>query len=301
MKKIITAFASILSITAFAQTVNTITADTAKPFPHWKKTLEAGLNFGAANFSSNWQGGGVSNITVGSYLNHTSKYKSRDSVFRWENTVNLQYGVTKNKGQSMRKSADLIFIDSKLSYQFGKAWNFFFGANFVSQFAPGFEYGTDSLGRETRKKISAFMAPAYVTEALGIEYKPASYFSARLGLGATRQTFVLDQTLYNAVDTVRYGVPAGKKLRNELGFQILLDFNKDVFKNVNLKARYLGFANYEQFALNKIDHRFDIIITAKINKYINTSLSMVFLYDYDQVQSWQNSQVFALGIGYKFP
>lgn len=297
MKKIITLLALAISATAFAQSP----ADTAKKpaFEHWKYTLEAGLNFGAANFSNNWQGGGVSNITVGSYLNHTSKYKSRDSVFRWENTVNLQYGVTKNKGQSMRKSADLIFIDSKLSYKFGKAWNFFFGTNFVSQFAPGFEYGTDSVGRETRKRISSFMAPAYLTEALGIEYKPISYFSARLGLGATRQTFVLDQSLYTLTDTLRYGVLAGKKLRNELGMQLLIDFNKDVFKNVNLKARYLGFANYDKFSLNKIDHRFDIIITAKINKFINTSLAMVFLYDYDQVQTWQNSQVFALGIGYK--
>lgn len=299
MKKIVTLIALAFSVSAFAQTPAPV--DTAKvdTFKHWKSTFMFGINVGASNFSNNWQGGGVSNYALGSLLNAGAKYKSRDSLFRWENTLNLQYGVQRNKGQGMRKSADLIFFDSKLSGQFSKSWSGFFGLTFLSQFTRGYEYTTDVGGAELRNRISSFMSPGYLTEALGFEYKPAPYFSARIGLGATRQTFVLDQSLYSNVDTVRYGVPVGKKLRNELGFQLLLDFNKDIFKNINLKARYMGFANYSTLSLNKIDHRFDVILTAKVNRFINVNFATIFLYDFDQVDTWQHSEVFSLGIQYK--
>lgn len=265
----------------------------------WKTTAEFGLNFGAANFSNNWKGGGVSNYALGSLFNATAKYTDRDSAFIWDNVLNLQYGIMRNKGQSMRKSNDLIFFDSKLAYRFHKNWSAFAGVNFLSQFAFGYTYGTDPSGAETRTKQSTFMAPGYLTESVGIEYKPISYFSARLGIGAMRQTFVLDQSIYNSVDTVRYGVPVGDRLRNEIGFQFLVNFDKDLHKNINLKARYLGFYNYSDLSLNRIDHRFDIIFTAKVTKFINVNLNTIFLYDFDQIDEWQHSQAFALGILYK--
>jgi hypothetical protein len=276
-------------------------ADSAKKaaVKRWKTGFEFGINFGAANFSNNWQGGGVSNYALGSLLNAKASYKDRDSAFVWDNVLNLQYGIMRNKGQSMRKSNDLIFFDSKLGYKFRKAWSAFAGVNFLSQFAFGYEYGTDGNGLETRKKISTLMSPGYLTESVGIEYKPVKYFSARLGIGAMRQTFVLDQSVYNNVDTVKYGVALGKKVRNEVGFQFLINFDKDLHKNINLKARYLGFYNYTDLSLNKIDHRFDIIFTAKITRFINVSFNTILLYDFDQIASWQHSQAFALGILYK--
>ena len=46
-------------------------ADSAKKavVKRWKTGFEFGVNFGAANFSNNWQGGGVSNYSLGSLLN----------------------------------------------------------------------------------------------------------------------------------------------------------------------------------------------------------------------------------------
>lgn len=301
MKKLIVSLT--LSLFTFWAIGQTVLPDSLKPtvknFPHWKYTFNAGLNFGAANFSNNWKGGGVSNYSIGTLLNATANYKSHDSVIRWDNTLNLQYGIMRNKGQSLRKSNDLIFFDSKLSYRINNKWNFFGGVNFLSQFANGFEYGTDQQGLETRKKISSIMSPGYLTESVGIEYKPASYFSARIGLGATRQTFVLNDAVYSVTDTVRYGVKRGDKVRNELGFQLMMNFDKDIHKNINLKARYLGFYNYADLSWNKIDHRFDVIITAKITKYINVNFNAIFLYDFDQIDEWQHSEAFAIGIAYK--
>lgn len=283
-----------LGVTTFAQT------DTTKL---WQKGFEFGLNFNAAQFSTNWQGGGVNNISFGGLLNAKANYKSKNGIHSWDNSLNLQYGIIRSRGQRFnRKSADLIFIDSKYGYKLGKKWYAFGGVNFLSQFAFGYEFTPDADPAiiETRRAISGFMAPGYLTEALGLEYKPKDWFFARLGLGATRQTFVLNQSVYAPTDSIRYGVERDALVRNEFGIQLNTNLNKDLVKDkINLQVRYLGFFNYETPDLDKIDHRFDIIFTAKITKYINVNLTTIFLYDFDQIAEWQNSQVLGIGLLFK--
>jgi hypothetical protein len=67
---------------------------------------------------------------------------------------------------------------------------------------------------------------------------------------------------------------------------------------VNLKWRYVLFANYETLEAKKIDHRVDLNLTAKVNRFVNVSIGGIFLYDYDQDASAQYSQAFSLGILY---
>ena len=79
---------------------------------------------------------------------------------------------------------------------------------------------------------------------------------------------------------------------------MLADFDKDIAMNMNLKVRYVLFANYKTFEMNKVDHRVDLNLTAKVNKYINVSIGGIFLYDFDQDASPQYSQAFSLGVMY---
>jgi hypothetical protein len=207
----------------------------------------------------------------------------------------------------MRKNADRIFFETKYSYKFSSQWALFASANFMSQFDAGFTYfrlkdstGTE-FGEEQSRRISDFMAPAYLTEALGLEYKPVSYFSAQLGVGALRQTFVLDETLYTTPgndSTIQYGVKRGENIRNQAVFQFVANFDKEIMKNVTLKARYLALADYEKLNNQGIVQRLDASLVAKVNKYINVNLTTVLLYDFDQDKDWQYSQVLALGILY---
>jgi hypothetical protein len=175
----------------------------------------------------------------------------------------------------------------------------------MSQFDAGFEY-TLVNGAERSKRISAFLAPGYLTEALGFEYKPVKYFSAQFGLGALRQSFVTDQSLYNNYDSTAkefnelYGVKRGENMRNQVIFQTVLTFDKEVMKNVNIKARYMGLLDYNRLDSKYIVSRLDVSITAKVNKYISTNLNGVLLYDFDQDKDVQYSQVISLGVLYTF-
>jgi hypothetical protein len=70
--------------------------------------------------------------------------------------------------------------------------------------------------------------------------------------------------------------------------------------NINLKWRYMMYANYETLEAKTIDHRFDLDLVAKVNKYINVSLGGIMIYDFDQDSGAQFSQVFSLGFLYTF-
>ncbi|WP_026902819.1 DUF3078 domain-containing protein [Pedobacter glucosidilyticus] len=262
---------------------------------YWKSTGSFGLNLNQAAFSDNWSSGGVNSISLSTLLNYKAEYNKDGKNFISE--VILQYGKLKNKDQMQRKTNDRIFWDNKASLRISQNWNFFGSLSFESQFDLGYVYSKDAQGNEIRKPISRFMSPGYLTESFGFEYKPEKYFSLRLGTGTARQTFMLDTTLYRN-NAKNFGVPIGKNFRNELAFQAVMNFEKEIATNINLKSRYLLFASYEH--LNNIDQRLDITLTAKVNRLVNVTVAGTALYDDDFSSEIQSSQSLALGLVYKF-
>ena len=49
-----------------------------------------------------------------------------------------------------------------------------------------------------------------------------------------------------------------------------------------------------------IDHRLELMLNAKVNRFITVGLGGILLYDYDQDSGAQVSQVFNLGFAYSF-
>jgi hypothetical protein len=271
----------------------------------WKNELQTGINFNQSSFSSNWKAGGVNALAISGFIN--GKAELKQETYSFTNDLQLLYGNVQNETQGLRKTADRIFFDSRYGYNLSKHWSVFASVNFQTQFDAGYEYikEKDAAGNETgveiATRISGFMSPGYLTQALGMEYKPVDYFSAQFGVGALRQSFVLDQTLYDVKQKDElYGVKKGDKIRNQTVFQFVANFDKEIMKNLVLKARYMGIADYEKLNGQGIVHRLDANITAKVNKYINVNLAGVLLYDADQDADVQYSQVMALGILYTF-
>ena len=277
--------------------------DSLPPAPKpkiWKTDIQSGVNLNQASFSDNWKAGGVNSVAVAAFLNAKAVRTKENN--EWVNDLQLIYGNVKNEGQALRKNADRIFFDSKYARKLSTKWNAFASVNFMSQFDAGYEYKT-TAGVESVRRISGFFAPAYLTEALGFEYKPVTYFSAQFGVGALRQTFVTDQTLYNRPDTTYaelFGVKRGDNMRNQVVFQMVANFDKEILKNIVLKARYMGLLDYGKLEAKHIVSRVDASLTAKVNRYISTNISGVFLYDFDQDVDVQYSQVLSLGVLYTF-
>lgn len=262
----------------------------------WTTSTRFGINFNQAAFSENWTGGAVNSIAFSGLFNYLTNYQN--GSWSWDNTVDLLYGVINNQGQGIRKSQDRIFLDSKVGYDISEDWNGYSSLNFLTQFAPGFRYVELPSGREDGLKVSNFLAPAFLTLSLGFEYMPNDNFSLRLSPFSPRITIVNDTELYlNTENNTNYGVEIGETIRYEwLAFQLLMSWNKNITENISLQTRYLTFANYEQLSLEKIDHRVDVTLAAKLTQYINVNFSGIAIYDFDQIDELQFSQLIGVGI-----
>lgn len=265
---------------------------------YWRHWSSFGVNANQASFSDNWNAGGVNSISIGGTVSHKSDYTKNNASFITE--VMLQYGKIKNKDQSARKSNDRIFWDNKLSVKVSKNWSLFTSLTFETQFDNGFKYQKTTDDRDSLILISNFMAPGYITESVGIEYKRDKTFSLRLGTGTARQTLILDKRLQPTEATgPRFGVEPGESFKNDLAFQITANLDKNLSETINLKSRYNLFANYKK--IEDPAHRLDATITARVTRLINVTLNGIVIYDSNIDNKVQASQTLALGLLYKIP
>ena len=122
----------------------------------------------------------------------------------------------------------------------------------------------------------------------------------RLSPFSPRITFQTEtEQIFDNTDEKNYGVEEGETVRYEwFALQVLASYDKNLAENINLKARYQLFANYENFNPQEIDHRLDLIFTAKITSYISVNLAGTLLYDFDQDDEIQLSQGLGIGLVY---
>ncbi len=269
---------------------------------YWQRSFSGGVNFNQASFS-NWSGGGVNSIAVGGVVAARALYEKGKAS--WDNTADLQLGYVTQLGNT-RKAADQIILISVLGRQIAPKWDLFISGTFNTFFATGYRY--DKLPAEqTRLKVSNFFAPAQFTLAAGIAYKPNDWFALRISPLAPRFTFLADQgvrvrelangTFVPDATQKVYGVEPGKSSRSEwLAFQLQAALNRNLTENISLNARYQLFTQYAQ--LDNINHRIDLLVTAKISRYLNTTFGLIALYNKDFSSELQIQQTLAVGLSY---
>lgn len=269
---------------------------------YWQKSFSGGVNFNQASFS-NWTGGGVNSTALGMVVVMRALYEK--GKVSWDNTGDFQLGYVNQRGTG-RKAADQLFINSVLGQKVAPKWDIFMSGTFNTFFAPGYQYDKIPASK-VRQQISGFFAPAQLTFAWGMAYRPNAWFSLRVSPFAPRFTFMNNDAVRvsKGADGISrpdpkataFGVVAGKTVRTEwVSFQLQAALNKNITDNININARYQMYANYQ--TLDAVDHRLDLIATAKINRYLSTTLGVIALFDKDFSQDWQFQQTLAVGLLY---
>ena len=170
MKKIfLTCLTVLFSCSLLAQEAETT------PSP-WSCNGVVGLNASATGLV-NWAAGGNNNVNGVAFGKVRLLYS--DKNLSWETNLNLEYGLSyiDQKNDAFQKSSDVIDFNTKLGWQFHKAWYLTASAGFKSQFAFGKAYdGTDAPD----PIISKFLSPSYTDISVGMDWKPNSIFSLYL-------------------------------------------------------------------------------------------------------------------------
>jgi hypothetical protein len=288
---------SVLLLISFAGSAQIVHIDT---LTKWKKEFKTGLNLNQSTFTSNWKSGGTNSLGYTAFLNYRANYKGAHNS--WDNEFDFQYGTVNTQGLGLRKTLDRIFIDTKYGHVLTTKWDFALSANLLSQFAPGYKYLKTTSNTDSLIMLSDFFAPAFITVGIGFEYHPVKYFKLRLSPLAPRLTIVNDVRRFITIDNpTPYGVSPDRSAKMQwLAFQMLAEFDKDIAKGVNLKWRYILFADYQDLAIDKLYHRLDLNLTAKLGRFVNVNLGAILLYDHFQDSNVQFSEALSVGMMYTF-
>lgn len=278
----------------------------------WTTSGDASLMFSQASFT-NWAAGGENNITLNGFINLYAKYEKNKS--KWENMLALVYGQTKTGTREFRKSEDKIDFSSSYGIKAADKWYYSALFNFKTQFSAGYDYPNDV--DSTKVKISDFLAPAYSSIGLGMEYSPNDFLSLYLSPITARFIFVNNQDLANkgafGVDPAEYDgqgniIKEGKKVKNEFGAYFRFILKKNIIKNVDLQTKLELFSDYFNNPQN-IDVNWDTMINFTINEWLAANFGLQMVYDDDIPikdkdgnigPRTQIMQLLGIGISYKF-
>lgn len=255
------------------------------PVKNWKLKGLFGLNGTQSSFV-NWNAGGRNNLSVIGYISASADYKK--DRWQWKNNLELALGGMlyldkEGRDGGLQKTDDKIDFATNIGYKMADKWYLSMIGGFKTQFLDGFAYPNDSV------RVSTFMAPGYANFALGIDFTPNDKFSLFISPLATKMTFVLDDTLANAgafgVENATFStngdvISKSKGFRGEIGAYLRMTYNKELFKNVNLKTKLELFSNYANNPQN-IDVNADMLWTFKVNSWLSASLNWTLIYDDD--------------------
>lgn len=291
--------------TSFSQTaaLESVKRDTTSDRTKaWKKSGFAGLNFTQVSLS-NWSAGGSNSISGLALFKYSANYK--DQKNSWDNFLDLAYGLSQEGEENPRKSDDKIDISTKYGRFAFKNWYYSALAGFRSQFSKGYNYPNDSVA------ISNFLAPGYLTVALGMDYRPNDNLTILASPCAGRLIIVNDDSLA-AIGA--FGVDSAKTTKLEVGAMVRVLFKKDIIENVGLINKLELYSDY-MGDVSKVDINWEITLNMKVNEYISANLSTHLIYDEDtkigidsngdgSIDTYgprtQFKEVLGVGLSYKF-
>lgn len=247
----------------------------------WKKTNSLGLDINQGTFS-NWSAGGYSSVSGIVKGDFTRKYEKGRTV--WLNELKVRYGLNKQENVELRKTDDVLSLNSSIGYKSSVKSNWYYSAKFTlnTQMVNGYAYPNID------EPISRAFAPAYIFMGIGAEYFKNN-FKAYISPITLKSTLVLDNTLANKGE---FGLPGGvfdadgnlirpgKKSRNELGFLFTTEWNKNIMRNVNLKNNLTLYTDYLN-NFGNVDVDWQLLLEMKVNSLLKATLSGHLIYDDD--------------------
>lgn len=261
---------------------DTLTTD-SPVVTHWEETNNFRLIFTQNSFV-NWSAGGNNSISGIVKINVKRDYKNNHTV--WQNELKANYGLNKEESRELRKTEDLMELNSTFGYRKDITSKWYYSAkfNFKTQFANGYKYPNKE------KPISKFFSPAYNFLGVGSEYfSKENSLKIYLSPLTNKMTFVYDQVLANegafgvapaVFDNADNMMTAGKNLKIEFGTYISSEWKTTVMENIKMSNKLILYSDY----LNRygnVDVNWEVNFDLTVNKHITANVGSHFLYDDD--------------------
>lgn len=262
-------------------TVNTIEKDTVNL--GWRTKNEVGLLLNQVSFT-NWNSGGTNSIS--GIISGKSSAKFKKERWLWSSNLNLKYGLNKQQGNGVKKTEDVIELESNIVYQTDSINNWFYSArlSFNTQFSDGYKYPNKD------EAISRFLAPGYLFFGAGMEYgKKIEQLSLYASPFTVKTTFVLDDHLANKgafgvkpaiYDSEGNMLRKGDNVKQGVGILLTNKYEENLFENIKLNSHIKLYTDYIN-SFGNIDIDWEVNLDMKVNKFVKATLGSHLRYDDD--------------------
>ncbi|RMH61334.1 MAG: DUF3078 domain-containing protein [Calditrichaeota bacterium] len=274
---------SLLLVMVLTATSLLMAQEDKKPAYGWKNSVVGDLNF-TQNAFDNWQQGGENSWSWA--LNINAKFENDQEKYNWSNSGKLALGQTQIGDADPRKAADEIKVESVYTYKLGVLINPYISGALLTQATKGYTY-------DPKVAVSDFFDPAYLTESVGVGFKPNEIIKTRLG-AALKQTLTNTYTGY-ADDPATTTI---EDFKNEIGAESVTDINWKVSERILYVGKLGMFTNFE--GLNTVDVDWDNTFSAMVSEIIKVSFNIRLYYDRDVSPKRQLKQTLAVGLSYTF-
>lgn len=252
----------------------------------WIPSFVAGINVSQVSFKD-WAKGGEDSYTWTIKGDFLVKYKS--DTWRFRNQLKAEYGNTQIDGEEAKVTGNEVFMESVLSLNVGWAVDPFISNQVRTQLSNGYNYKVDP-----KVQIADFFDPGYITQSIGFTFDKHENFTTRLGL-AFQETFTRDFNQYSDDPETDDEI---EDFKFETGLETVTDAQLNLAENISWKGKLRLFTTFEN--LDVWDVRWDNIITAKINSWLNVNFEFIMLYEKAQSLKTQMKEALQIGITYKF-
>ncbi len=260
---------------------------------YWNTSGNLGLNISQVGLK-NWNGGGENSLSLNGLT--AFKFSYSKNKINWDNSLEFGYGILKQGNSATRKTDDKIILNSRILKKGEKNWGYSALFDFRTQFDKGFNFVNN-----VPVYTSNFLAPAFITLALGAEFKPSENFVLLLSPVTGKLTVVNSEILSNQG---AFGLTPGENLRAEFGASINAEIKTNIAEGIDYQSKLNLFTSYNRPEL--VDVIWDNLILMKVNKFISASFTTQLLYDFDTKDpndgkaKIQFKEVIAVGLLYKF-
>lgn len=277
--------------------------DDDEELPLWTYTATASLNGSQAAFKDWEEGAGTSSLAFTAGVGGKAEKRAENWIQNYE--LDLGFGIINQEEQQVRKSEDKIDFNTSLRYKgegFFRTFTPTIAGTFRSQFAKGFDYdadpfegevdpGDDRLGQELPVQTSAFLAPAFITESIGLTYEPIVDLTIRFG-AASKQTVVREKDF-----RVLYGVDEDQAAEVEGGAELAVSFDRALSESIRYQSQFNAFYSINQ-SEDLPDARWQNTLNLKVNDWLSTNVALVGLFDKDISNEIQLKETLSVGVSF---
>ena len=269
---------------------------------YWTNSVDLSIGFNQTSLS-NWAAGGYNTATLSTGIDGKANYKK--DLMSWNNRIQLNYGFlhSSDKKGILQKSNDRIYFESKWAYQTKKdsKWDYAASFDFRSQFTdtPKKYIQDAESGKWSPDGIkSGFLSPAYTNLALGLEWKPTSWFD--LNMAPLTGGFTI---VRNALLRKNYGMELAceaddpgyleavaakdnaligsfyRKAKFQFGAQIKTDMKFVINSNLKYETQLVLFTDYLDHPFEWTRVNWDNKISFKFARNFNIAFNTWLIYD----------------------